>query len=65
MASRSAQEKEWRTQSDLETLSRAAEIQNDRTRMTAVQKHAAKQVANLNKVAAPAKAKAPAKKRGK
>lgn len=48
----SAQERAWRTQSDLDTLTRAAEIQRDRSRMTAVQKHAQKQVANLQKVAA-------------
>jgi hypothetical protein len=63
MARISADEKKWRAQSDLETLSRASEIQSDRSRMSAVKAVAQAQVAALSKVAGTAKApsKAPSK----
>jgi hypothetical protein len=64
MASRlSADEKKWRAQSDLETLSRAEEIKADRARMAAVRSHATQQVKALTKVTGASRAsKAPAKK---
>jgi hypothetical protein len=59
----SADEKKWRAQSDLETLSRASEIQSDRSRMSAVKAVAQAQVKALSKVAGTTRApKAPAKK---
>lgn len=60
----SADEKKWRAQSDLETLSRASEIQADRSRMSAVKAVAQAQVKALSRVAGATKAptKAPAKK---
>ncbi|WP_298962264.1 hypothetical protein [uncultured Methylobacterium sp.] len=65
MASRkmTAQEREWRAQDDLRTLTQAAQIQGDRSRLSAVQKHAAEQVRSLNKVAG--KTAAGPRKRGK
>lgn len=56
----SAQEREWRAQDDLRTLTQAQAIQSDKSRLAAVQKHAAKQVATLNKVTGTG-----ARKRGK
>jgi hypothetical protein len=60
----SADEKKWRAQSDLETLSRASEIQADKARMAAVRSHAQAQVKALTQVTGKPKAptKAPAKK---
>lgn len=69
MASRpriSAQEKEWRAQEALSTLTRANQIQSDRSLMADVKKYAAKQVATLSKVAGTTKkpaAKAKAKRK--
>ncbi|MEE9481831.1 hypothetical protein [Methylobacterium ajmalii] len=47
----SADERKWRAQSALETLTRAQDIQKDRSLMADVRKHAAAQAATLNKVA--------------
>jgi hypothetical protein len=60
----SAERRKWQMQEDLATLQRAREIEADRKRMSAVQKHATEQVKALSKVAKPP-AKAQAKKRGK
>jgi hypothetical protein len=60
----SAERRKWQMQEDLATLQRAREIEADRKRMSAVQKHATEQVKALSKVAKPP-AKAPAKKKGK
>jgi len=46
----SAQEKEWQTESDLSTLQRAKEIMSDRSRMTAVQNLAKKQLSTLSTI---------------
>jgi hypothetical protein len=61
----SAERRKWQMQEDLATLQRASEIQADKKRLSAVQKHANEQVKALSKVAAAPKAKAPAKKKGK
>ena len=46
-----AQERQWQAQDDLRTLQRAAEIQGNKTRMTAAQREAKAQLAALSKVA--------------
>ena len=46
----SAQEKEWQTESDLSTLQRAKEIMSDRSRMSAVQNLAKKQLSTLSTI---------------
>jgi hypothetical protein len=43
MPSMSTDEKRWRAQSDADTLARAQEIMQDRSRHTAAQAHAAKE----------------------
>jgi hypothetical protein len=48
----SAEQKQWRTESDLDTLTRADAIRADRSRMSAVQKHAGQKAAALSRVAA-------------
>lgn len=60
----SAERRKWQMQEDLATLQRAREIEADRKRMSAVQKHATEQVKALSKVAKPP-AKASPKKKGK
>ena len=45
-----AEQKQWRAQSDLRTLTEAAQIQADKTRMAAVTSHAKEQVKTLTKV---------------
>lgn len=60
----SAERRKWQMQEDLTILQRAREIEADKKRMSAVQKHATEQVKALSKVASAPK-KAPAKKRGK
>ena len=60
----SAERRKWQMQEDLSTLQRAREIEADKKRLSAVQKHATEQVKALAKVAKPP-AKAPAKKKGK
>ena len=46
----STQEKEWQTESDLSTLQRAKEIMSDRSRMSAVQNLAKKQLSTLSTI---------------
>lgn len=46
----SAEERAYQAQDDLRTLTRAAEIQKDRSRMSAVTKHATAQVKTLQAV---------------
>jgi hypothetical protein len=46
-----AQERKWRTQEDLSTLKRAAEINADRARTAAVRKAANDEVAKLKNLA--------------
>lgn len=59
----SRQERDWRAQDALHTLTRAQEIQKDRTLMADVKKIAAKQVQTLSKVAGAPARKAPARKK--
>ncbi|HDR9236369.1 hypothetical protein [Burkholderia vietnamiensis] len=47
----SADEKRWRAQSDADTLARAQEIMQDRTRHSAAQAHAAKEAKRYSTVA--------------
>ena len=49
------QEREWRAQEALSTLTRAQAIQGDRRLMADVKKIAAQQVKTLSKVAGPSK----------
>jgi hypothetical protein len=46
-----ADDRRWRAESDMRTLTEAAKIQGDRTRMTAVKKVATDQIKTLSKVA--------------
>ena len=60
-----AEQKQWQAQSDLRTLTEAANIQADKTRMSAVKSHANAQVSTITKVtgvAPKAPARAAAKK---
>lgn len=47
----SAEERKWRTQSDMGTLRQAEEIKADGQRMNAVKREAAKQAKELSKLA--------------
>jgi len=59
----SADERRWRAEDDLRTLTRAQEIQKDRSRMSQVQKIAQQQVKTLSAVVQPAARKSPARKK--
>ena len=45
-----AQDKKYQAQDDLRTMQRAAEIQSDKSRMTAAQKEAQNQMAALSSI---------------
>ena len=46
-----ASDKKWQAQSDLRTIQEAAQIQSDKSRMSAAQKEAQNQMAALSSVA--------------
>jgi hypothetical protein len=55
----SADEKRWRAQSDADTLARAQEIMQDRSRHSAAQAHAAKEAKRYSSVAGGTRKTAP------